>query len=176
MHAFAIVLYDVRTISCATIIISGFAFNDGWYTPSLVRTWPQPSSPTHTKGGSDFSRNFFVIHTMVRTRVFAEEWLKINDQYDFFEALHTCGYLIDCWAMSEQPERTIRRFLPARVRAGSYVEFTVPKKTGDTRSICAPVQPLKEVQRALGAMLQALFRPSEAAMGFVAGIRWGTRI
>lgn len=106
---------------------------------------------------------------MVRTRVFAEGWLKINDRYDFFEALHTCGYLTDCWAMSEQPERTVRRFLPARVRADSYGEFTVPKKTGGTRSICAPLQPLKKVQRALGAMLQALFRPSEAAMGFIAG-------
>ena len=106
---------------------------------------------------------------MVRTRVFAEGWLKINDRYDFFEALHTCGYLTDCWAMSEQPERTVRRFLPARVRADSYGEFTVPKKTGGTRSICAPLQPLKKVQRALGAMLQALFEPSEAAMGFVAG-------
>lgn len=106
---------------------------------------------------------------MARIRVFAEEWLKINDRYYFFKALHTCGYLIDCWAMTERPERTVRRFLPARVRADSYVKFTVPKKTGGMRSICAPVQPLKEVQQALGAMLQALFRPSEAAMGFVAG-------
>lgn len=57
MHAIAVV-YDVRTISCATIIISGFAFNDAGYTPPLVRTWSQPLPPTHTKGGSDFSRNF----------------------------------------------------------------------------------------------------------------------
>ena len=40
MHALAVVLYDVCTISCATIIISGFAYNDEWYTPPLVRTWP----------------------------------------------------------------------------------------------------------------------------------------
>lgn len=106
---------------------------------------------------------------MARIRIFAEEWLKITDPYDFFEVLHTCGYLIDCWAMTDRSDRIVRRFLPARVRAASYVEFNIPKKTGGTRSIYAPVRPLKEVQRALCAMLQALFQPSEAAMGFVAG-------
>lgn len=106
---------------------------------------------------------------MARLRVSAEEWPKINDLPDFFEILHICGYLNDCWAMTERPEQTVRRFLPARVRAASYVEFSIPKKTGGTRSICAPVQPLKELQRALGAMLQALFQPSESAMGFVVG-------
>lgn len=106
---------------------------------------------------------------MAHIQVFAEEWPKINDLPDFFEILHTCGYMLDCWAMTERPERTVRHFLPARVRTASYVEFSIPKKAGGTRSICAPVQPLKEVQRALGAMLQALFQPSEAAMGFVAG-------
>lgn len=106
---------------------------------------------------------------MARIRVFAEEWPKINGLPDFFEILHICGYLNDCWAMTERPEQTVRRFLPARVRAASYVEFSIPKKTGGTRSICAPVQPLKELQRALGAMLQALFQPSESAMGFVVG-------
>lgn len=106
---------------------------------------------------------------MARIRVFAEKWPKINGLPDFFEILHTCGYLLDCWAMTERPERTVRRFLPARVRAASYVEFSIPKKTGGTRLICAPVQPLKEIQRALSAMLQELFQPSEAAMGFVAG-------
>lgn len=102
-------------------------------------------------------------------RVLADEWPKIENLSDFFKLLHTCGYLMDCWAMTERPEQTVRRFLPARVRAASYVEFTIPKKTGGTRSICAPVQSLKAIQRALGAMLQTLFQPSEAAMGFVAG-------
>lgn len=102
-------------------------------------------------------------------RISAEEWPKINCLPDFFEILHTCGYLLDCWAMTERPERIVRRFLPARIRAASYVEFSIPKKTGGTRLICAPIQPLKEIQRALGAMLQALFQPSESAMGFVAG-------
>lgn len=106
---------------------------------------------------------------MARIRIFAEDWLKINNLPDFFEILHTCGYLIDCWAMTERPERIVRRFLPARVRADSYVEFTIPKKAGGSRSICAPIQPLKKVQRALGTLLQALFQPSEEAMGFVAG-------
>ncbi len=104
---------------------------------------------------------------MARLRVSAEEWPKINDLPDFFEILHTCGYLNDCWAMTDRPERTVRHFLPARVRAASYVEFTIPKKTGGTRLICAPVQLLKAVQRALGTMLQTLFQPSDAAMGFV---------
>lgn len=106
---------------------------------------------------------------MACSQIFVEECLKINNRSDLFNVLHTCGYMTDCWAISERPERTVRRFLPARIRAASYVEFAIPKKSGGTRSICAPVQPLKGIQRALGVMLQALFQPSDAAMGFVAG-------
>lgn len=93
----------------------------------------------------------------------------IANRSDFFEAVHTCGYLLDCWALTERRGHVVRKFLPARVRAASYVEFSIPKKAGGMRMISAPVGPLKEMQRAVGALLQAVFTPSEAATGFIAG-------
>lgn len=93
----------------------------------------------------------------------------IGSRQDFFEAVHTCGYLLDCWALTERRDHVIRKFQPARVRAASYVEFAIPKKAGGTRTISAPVKPLKDAQRAVGALLQSLFTPSNAAAGFIAG-------
>lgn len=93
----------------------------------------------------------------------------IGSRSDFFEAVHTCGYLLDCWAMVGRQDHVLSKFLPARVRSASYVEFSIPKKAGGVRIISAPVKPLKEVQRAVGALLQALYTPSEAAAGFIAG-------
>lgn len=42
-------------------------------------------------------------------------------------------------------------------------------KTGGVRVFSAPIESLKDAQRAVGAPLQALFTPSEAATGFVTG-------
>ncbi len=54
--------------------------------------------------------------------------------------------------------------------AGSgYVEFTVPKATGGTRTICAPRAPLKQVQRTILRELLEKVPTHPAAHGFVKG-------
>lgn len=50
-----------------------------------------------------------------------------------------------------------------------YVTFTIKKKSGDDRTINAPVLGLKVILRALNLVLQAVSRPHEAATGFVPG-------
>jgi retron-type reverse transcriptase len=55
-------------------------------------------------------------------------------------------------------------------RKGRYVTFKIPKKKkGEFRTIDAPCHELKNVQQALNFVLQEIYRPNAAAMGFVKG-------
>ncbi len=48
-----------------------------------------------------------------------------------------------------------------------YKEFKIKKKSGSERSIHAPVKGLKSLQKTLSFLLQCVFEPHHAAMGFV---------
>lgn len=48
-----------------------------------------------------------------------------------------------------------------------YQSFTIKKKSGENRSIHAPVQGLKTILRSLNFVLQCLYEPHDAATGFV---------
>lgn len=48
-----------------------------------------------------------------------------------------------------------------------YREYTIKKKSGSNRTINAPVQGLKSLQKSLCFILQNVFEPHKAAMGFV---------
>jgi retron-type reverse transcriptase len=50
-----------------------------------------------------------------------------------------------------------------------YHSFTLKKKSGGTRTIHAPVNGLKAIQRSLAFILQCVFEPHPAANGFVMG-------
>ena len=49
----------------------------------------------------------------------------------------------------------------------TYTAFYIDKKNGDKRIIHAPVKGLKEIQKALNLILQAVHEPNENATGFV---------
>jgi RNA-directed DNA polymerase len=49
----------------------------------------------------------------------------------------------------------------------AYKEFQIKKKSGGTRTICAPENGLKAIQKTLAIVLQCVFEPHEAAKGFV---------
>lgn len=48
-----------------------------------------------------------------------------------------------------------------------YAEFKIKKKSGTDRSIHAPVKGLKSLQKTMSFVLQCVFEPHHAAMGFV---------
>ena len=50
-----------------------------------------------------------------------------------------------------------------------YKAFTIKKKSGEDRTIHAPVQGLKSILRSLNFVLQCIYDPHEAATGFVLG-------
>lgn len=53
--------------------------------------------------------------------------------------------------------------------ARHYKVFTIPKKSGGVREISSPVKMLKSFQTYTNILLQALYEPTTAAMGFVPG-------
>jgi hypothetical protein len=48
-----------------------------------------------------------------------------------------------------------------------YIEFKIKKKSGAERSIHAPVKGLKSLQKTLSFVLQCVYEPHKASMGFV---------
>jgi hypothetical protein len=52
---------------------------------------------------------------------------------------------------------------------GPYTRFTVPKRSGGTRDICAPKSQLRWVQRQILDRMLAKVAPHDAAHGFIAG-------
>uniref|UniRef100_UPI004047DB5A reverse transcriptase domain-containing protein n=1 Tax=Algoriphagus sp. TaxID=1872435 RepID=UPI004047DB5A len=48
-----------------------------------------------------------------------------------------------------------------------YLTFKIKKKSGDYRSIHAPIKGLKALQKTLAVILQCVYEPHKAAMGFV---------
>lgn len=54
--------------------------------------------------------------------------------------------------------------------AARYKEFTIPKKSGGVRRICAPRVALLKLQRDILALLQADYRPRNPVHGFVSGL------
>ena len=58
---------------------------------------------------------------------------------------------------------------PNRDPQKRYKHFTIPKKSGGVRDISAPVKGLKSMLTYVNVVFQALYEPSDAAMGFVPG-------
>ncbi len=50
-----------------------------------------------------------------------------------------------------------------------YKVFEIPKKSGGTRQILAPISPIKIIQRKLKQVLEAVYLPKHSAHGFVVG-------
>lgn len=63
--------------------------------------------------------------------------------------------------------RQLNWYANPRLNENRYVEFKIKKKSGAERTIHAPVQGLKSIQRILSFILQSVFEPHEAAMGFI---------
>ncbi len=59
-----------------------------------------------------------------------------------------------------------------KISGKRYLSFSIKKKSGKLRTIHAPVKGLKELQRTIAVILQCVFEPHKAAMGFV----WGKSI
>lgn len=91
---------------------------------------------------------------------------QLDSLQNFIYALNVCGCYSDCWALTGISGNSIRRFLSKKSRSQAYKEFKIPKKSGGFRTISAPVEELKNIQRAINALLLSIFEPSPYATGF----------
>lgn len=96
---------------------------------------------------------------------FLKDW-QIDNLQNFIYALNVCGIYSDCWALTGISGNSIRRFLSKNSRKQAYKTFKIPKKSGSFRTISSPVSDLKNIQRAINALLLSIFEPSPYAMGF----------
>lgn len=99
---------------------------------------------------------------------FLKDW-QLDNLQNFIYALNVCGCYSDCWALTGISGNSIRRFLSKKSRNQAYKSFKIPKKSGGFRTISAPVEELKNIQRAISMLLLSIFEPSEHAMGFCRG-------
>ena len=63
-------------------------------------------------------------------------------------------------------EKRLSFYLSSKRKKQRYFSFTIPKKSGGTRSIHAPASELLLIQQAVKNMIEELFEPHEAAYGF----------
>lgn len=69
--------------------------------------------------------------------------------------------------VSPIPLKTLTYYSNPKIAKQRYREFTIRKKSGGERKIHAPVAGLRSIQRALNYILQCIFKPNDAATGFV---------
>ena len=73
----------------------------------------------------------------------------------------------DVASLIEISDRSLRYFLYKRRPENLYVQFSIPKGNGDTRTISAPVKAWREVQRKLANVLSEIYEPKVCAYGFI---------
>ena len=64
-------------------------------------------------------------------------------------------------------DRSLRYFLYKRRPENLYVQFSISKGNGDTRTISAPGKAWREVQRKLAKVLSEIYEPKVCAYGFI---------
>lgn len=95
--------------------------------------------------------------------------LSLDEPRKLVEALDICGSVSGVWGIRSLSGNRLRRYMSKRSREAAYFSFEIPKKSGGTRHICAPMAELKHIQQSLNLMLQTLCEPSAEATGFVPG-------
>lgn len=71
--------------------------------------------------------------------------------------------------MLRVPKSYLLGLIYGRPATELYTSFEIPKSTGGTRLIHAPIPPLKNLQRRLLSYLEALYHPFPASQGFIKG-------
>jgi len=83
-----------------------------------------------------------------------EKFYKLQTRYDVASLL-------------EIEERSLRYFLYIKKTDNLYTSFEIPKSKGGVRSISAPHNVLKSIQRKLAYVLNLIYKPKASAYGFV---------
>lgn len=91
---------------------------------------------------------------------------QMNSREDFLELLNYVKPLLYIGKNHPYSLKQLTWFSNPNLGGKRYRDFTVRKKSGGQRTIHAPVNGLKSIQKSLNFILQCVFEPHKAAMGF----------
>ncbi len=92
---------------------------------------------------------------------------KIQSKQDLLELLNMAKKLVYGEKSIPFKLQQITYYSSPKLSKKRYSSFTIKKKSGQNRTIHAPIKGLKSIQRVLGFILQCVFEPHPAAFGFV---------
>ena len=96
------------------------------------------------------------------------KYMEINDSAALARAIEEIAPYCAGWALTDKVG-DMCELASARRRILSYKEFDIPKKSGGTRRITAPVGKLKGVLKCLSQILAPYYSPLESTHGFTVG-------
>jgi len=94
---------------------------------------------------------------------------RLQSREDFLDLLNQVKPLIYCGKTSPFTLKQLTWYSNPNLGGKRYKDFMINKKSGGIRTIHAPVNGLKSIQKTLSFVLQCVFEPHQAAMGFVKG-------
>jgi retron-type reverse transcriptase len=99
----------------------------------------------------------------------SEKFHGLNSRREFLSLLNEVKKLL--YEEKTQPFklRQLTWYGSPKLRVERYKEFSIKKKSGTERKIHSPVKGLKTIQRCLSVILECVYEPHPAAMGFVTG-------
>lgn len=102
-------------------------------------------------------------------KIIQDEFAKMQSRQDFLSLLNYCKPLIYGSECIPFELKQITFYSNPKNTNKAYKEFSVKKKSGGIRTIYAPENGLKAIQKVLALVLQCVFEPHRAATGFVIG-------
>ncbi len=97
---------------------------------------------------------------------------QMQSRYDFLDLLNMVKSLIYGKKTTPFELKQLTWHANPTLGVDRYSQFSIRKKSGGERKIHSPVKGLKAIQRTLSVILQCVYHPHQAAMGFV----WGRSI
>ncbi|MBP6872881.1 MAG: RNA-directed DNA polymerase [Bacteroidales bacterium] len=101
-----------------------------------------------------------------------DRFAKMQNKTDLLDLLNFAKGILFLQKSNSKSLRlsTLNWYADPRLSAGKrYIEFSIPKKNGGQRKIHSPARSLKTIQRCLNLILQCIYDPHPAAMGFRPG-------
>ena len=97
-----------------------------------------------------------------------EHYMNIKDTNTLSKAIEDVAPFCVGWSLTDKVDDLVC-FTHARRRVLMYKEFEIPKRTGGTRRITAPVGKLKDIQKCIAIILSPYYLVPDCVHGFVEG-------
>lgn len=104
-----------------------------------------------------------------KSKYIREAFSNMKDKNDFLSLLNYCKPIIYGENAIPFEMRQLNYHCNPTINKDRYYSFNIRKKSGEPRTIHAPIKGLKVLQKCLNLILQAVFEPHRAATGFIPG-------